>query len=408
MWSLKPLNSPPSTCPGCNSENKGFTNYQFTGLHILGIGNCAHCGMKYYHNWPVGHGADFPIAFNDNGAHNYPEKAANWLAQPLIKAINKNLKGAASVERLVKKEISQVLLLNCLDPCYGHVLWKLLNAFHYRDVKPPQGLVVLIPSNCFWLVPDFVSEIWSVDIELPLLGLHIPSVDHFVKEISKEYQSIHLLPASTHIDHSKVDLYQFLKISPFNLANFSVSPTNITFIWREDRLWLSNNLEQSISLFAKKYHIKWLNRWLVRRQLLTMKKVARYIRRLIPDVRFNVAGLGTQGVFPDYFRDLRQLTTNPQVEKNWCQAYAQSQLVIGVHGSNMIIPTALSAGFVELVPRYKIPFITEDMLMKHTARFQTFLGRHLDLFTPAKVIALHITSMLKDFDYLYNNTLSQP
>ena len=408
MWSLKPLNSPPSTCPGCNSDNAGFDDYQFTGLHILGIGYCTNCGMKYYHNWPIGHGADFPISFNHNGTAGYPDKAAVWLAKPLIKAIKGNLSTAALVDRCVKKEISQVLLLNCLDPCYGHVLWKLFNAFHYRDIESPKGLVVLIPKNCAWLVPDFVAEVWSVEADLGSLKLPIPAVDTFIRELFNSYESVHVLPAYTHIDHHNLDLTQFLRVTPFNLADFYLHDASITFIWREDRYWLRSKWEEWLSLVATKYSITWLKAWFLSRQLSSIKKIAYQVLQQIPTSRFNVTGLGTWGVFPDCINDLRQLKTDREIEMEWCQTYAQSQLVIGVHGSNMLIPTALAAGFIELLPRNKIPFITEDILMKHPARFQTFLGRHLDLFTPAKVIANHVTSIFKDFDYLYKNTFTKP
>ena len=351
---------------------------------------------------------DFPISFTDNGTSSFSEKAACWLAKPLIKAIKNDLTGSASIERQVKKEVTRILLLNCLDPCYGHVLWKLFNAFHYRNPLPSQGLAVLIPKNCAWLVPDFVAEVWSVDVELGVLNLPIPALDNFIREMSHNYQSIQVLPASTHIDHANLDLKQFIRFDPFELADFFSHNPRVTFIWREDRLWIRSRWEELLSLIAVKYSITWFKQWLLSRQLATIRKVASLVRAQIPTVTFSVAGLGTRGVFPDYFNDLRQQKTDHHVEVKWCQTYASSQLVIGVHGSNMLIPTALAAGYIELLPRHKIPFMTEDILMKHSERFQTFLGRHLDLFTPAKVIAKHTISVLQDFEYLYKNTLSKP
>ncbi len=373
----------------------------------MGIGRCTNCGIKYYHNWPVGHGVDFPISFDDQSSSRYPQKSKKWLAEPLITAIRTGSNTTASVERMVRQTISDVLLLNCLDPCYGHILWKLFNAIYYQDLEDSQGIIVLIPANCQWLVPDFVAEVWSVDIEIDLLGLPIPQLDDFIREMTNQYDSMHILPASTHIDHGKFDLKPFLRIDKFDLVSFSKQQVCITFIWRQDRFWLSSTIGEWLNLIAIKYSQAWINQWLARKQLQKIKQVADLVLEQIPNAKFKVTGLGTYGIFPEYFNDLRQNRPDPKTEIEWCSTYQQSQLVIGVHGSNMLIPTALAAGFIELIPKSKLPFITEDILMKHPARFQTFLGRHLDLLTSAKLIAAHAISMIKDFDYLYKHTLAE-
>jgi hypothetical protein len=407
MWSLKPYDSPPSTCPGCELDNEGFENYRFTGLHILGIGRCNHCGTEYFHNWPVGHGVDFPISFDGNGKARYPAKSAQWLAGPLIKSIKEGLNSTAKVVRKINRPLSAALLLNCLDPCYGHVLWKLFNAFHYRDLIYPKGLIVLIPANCTWLVPDFVAEVWSVDIPMSQLGLPISELDGFIRSQSEQYDSIRVLPGYTHIDHEKLDLKMFLGVDKFKLSEFDSRQAAITFIWREDRFWLGSVMGEWISLIEAKYSWRWLNQWLLKGQLRKMRQVAIMVRKQLPEARFFVTGLGRWGKFPDFFEDLRQEKSDRRTETKWCQVYAQSQLVIGVHGSNMMIPTALAAGFIELLPRHKLSYMSEDILMNHPARLQTFLGRHLDLYCKSKVIAVHAVSMIRDFGYLYKNWLAK-
>lgn len=404
MWSLKPYHSPPSICPGCNCQNYGFREYFFTGVHILGKGCCSGCGMEYYHNWPVGHGADFPIAFSTNGVAKFPDKAAMWMAKPLIKAIKKNLRTDAPVFRRVRNVVTTGLILNCLDPCYGHVIWKLLGASRYRDIAPPSGVVVLIPVNCEWMVPDFVAEIWSVDIPLSKLNLQVDSVQRFINQVSTDYDCLKLLPVATHLDHSGIDLQQFFRVRPFQLENFNSDIRHISFIWREDRFWFRSRIEEWLHPFLVKLPVKLVQNWFLNRQLKAMVAVAKRVRREIPKTAFKAIGLGTWGEFPEYFEDLRRESLTTSWELKWCEAYARSQLVIGVHGSNMLIPTALSAGFIELIPRSKIPFMTEDILLDHPSRFQTFLGRHLDLFTAPEKVAQHVISIFRDFNYLYKNT----
>ena len=86
-------------------------------------------------------------------------------------------------------------------------------------------------------------------------------------------------------------------------------------------------------------------------------------------------------------------------EKEWCGIYAKSHLIIGIHGSNMLIPTSLAAGFIEILPKHKIPHMTQDMLLSHSSRYAIFLGRHLDEFTSTALVKTHVISMLKDFSF---------
>ncbi len=408
MWSLKPYKSPPSICPGCREENPGFEEYIPTGIHILGKGACSGCGLEYYYNWPIGHGAHFPVSFDGNGIANYPPEAKQWFAIPLIDTIKKGREVACKIKRTVRKEFSEGLLLNCLDPCYGHVLWKLFNASFYRDITAPSGLIVLIPENFRWLVPDYAAEIWSVEAGLPDLNFKISSLPNFIKEACRSYGSLKLLPVDTHIDHTALDLQQFLPEAPFKLENFYRLPLCITVVWREDRFWLRSLSESWLSLVAAKYQVSWIRNWLLYRQRSKMIGVMSQIRKQIPGVLFKLTGLGTSGSFPDFVDDLRSARPDVDRERAWCQCYSKSHLIIGVHGSNMLIPTALSAGFIELLPKQKISFLSEDILMRHPPRFQTFLGRHLDIFAPTKLVARHAISILKDFKYLYHNTLAAP
>jgi hypothetical protein len=70
----------------------------------------------------------------------------------------------------------------------------------------------------------------------------------------------------------------------------------------------------------------------------------------------------------------------------------------------MIIPTSLSAGFIELLPRHKIPHLTEDVAPSYAGRYRHFLGRFLDQFSSTRLLSLHAISMLTDFRYFYTNT----
>ena len=66
-----------------------------------------------------------------------------------------------SLESTCAEQRDRVLLLDCLDPIYGHSLLKLLNV--QRELAGDAGVVVLAPSSLRLLVPDGVAELWTVD-----------------------------------------------------------------------------------------------------------------------------------------------------------------------------------------------------------------------------------------------------
>ena len=73
----------------------------------------------------------------------------------------------------------------------------------------------------------------------------------------------------------------------------------------------------------------------------------------------------------------------------------------------MLIPTALAAGFINLVPRYKIPHLAEDTALQHKSRYLQFLGRYLDEYSTPDLVAQHVISMISDFPSLFKNIESR-
>ena len=146
----------------------------------------------------------------------------------------------------------------------------------------------------------------------------------------------------------------------------------------------------------------------VARQNYLINKTARLIKKQIPEAKIIATGLGKTGTLQRQIFDNRVSQILPETEEQWNAIFANSQLVIGVHGSNMLIPSYLAAGFINIVPRYKIKHIAEDTIAPHTNRYLHFLCRELDEFSSTKLVALHIGSMIKDFPYLYNNTEQKP
>ena len=355
---------------------------------------------RIYSQLASGAWCPFSITFSKDGVADYPGKSALWMAKPLIQHYKSESIASVDVKRIVRKSIEQGWLINCLDPCYGHVIWKLLNAWRFKDLPDQQGVVVVIPANCLWMVPDFVAEVWSVEVPLNQLQARVPGLNEM---INQRFSGQLLIPQqSSHPDHGNIDLQAFFKTTKFDLKEFSTSPIQITLVWREDRLWLPIVMNPIWRLFTK---YKWKKglKGLARLQAVRYTRLAATIKKKLPEAHITVVGLGTTASIKNT-EDLRSNKPDKNMELAWCDLYARSQVAIGIHGFSMQIPTALSAGFINLLPSFKIPFMGEDIMMDHPARLQTYLGRHLDARVSSKQVAEQVVNMYQGFDSLYHNT----
>ena len=401
------------TCAHCNLQHPKIIDLVFLGRTILAECECNHCSSICYHTFPTGHYLWFPVSFDQKEAKYHPRSKV-WLAEPLLQSFYKERKIYPEIKKEVYKKFDQAILLNCLDSCYGHVFHKMFNALLHLKKQPEFGLILLIPKSFLWLVPEGTAEVWYVDTPIKNLNHWIGNLDDFVKQEVKRFEKVYLSLAFTHLESTHLGLASFTKTQKFELGKFDALPPTITFICREDRVWLNNRLENFILRAAIKFKLfRHFRKYFVFRQNLLYAKTARKIAKRIKNARFYAVGLGKTGNLGKLINDHRHETgemTEAQ-EKQWCALYAQSHIVIGIHGSNMIIPSSLSAGFIELLPRHKIPHLTEDVDPSYPGRYRHFLGRFLDQFSSTRLLVLHAISMLSDFRYFYVNTdekLTQP
>jgi hypothetical protein len=118
----------------------------------------------------------------------------------------------------------------------------------------------------------------------------------------------------------------------------------------------------------------------------------------MPNARFTVVGLAKPGGMPAGVADLRTLNMNLDTELAWCRAYAQSQVVVGVHGSNMILPTAHAIGCVEILPYDRYGNIVQDISVRWNDRMQLFMYRFVDEFASPADVSRHVVSMFNDHE----------
>ena len=140
-----------------------------------------------------------------------------------------------------------------------------------------------------------------------------------------------------------------------------------------------------------------------RRQAVRYRKLKSLIFQkgvLVNTVAVGITGGGQYPIDLGYaIHDHRQRAPlTPEQERTWCERYAQSHLVVGVHGSGMLLPTSLAAGFICLLPPDKLAHYAEDVLMAHDNPIhQTLLGRFLPTSASPKQVAAMIVNMLTEF-----------
>jgi hypothetical protein len=381
----------------------------FPGIHVMADQHCSACGADYLQDLPVGFAVDYPMAIDKRTKQLFvAEPKLEWIHGPLLRSYRAPSTDAVKVERKVRAAHKRVIVLNTLDFLYGHVLLKLYNAAHYLELYPDRGLVLIVPKMFEWLVPEGTAEVWSVDLRLGRMHGWYPAIDAFVQERLKEYDDVVLGRGYAHPEFASIGIEKFTGVAPFPLEEFDTRPPHITFVAREDRLWFGTRSGSLIYRGLWKFGLhKSLGRWYVGAQDRLIKRTMQAIRKELPKATFTVVGLARPGGYGDLASDLRTLRMDDSVELAWVKAYAKSQVVVGVHGSNMLLPTAHAAGCVEILPDDRFGNIVQDISVRWHDRMQVFMYRFVDEFAPPRTVARHVTAMFREFgNYHRNNRLN--
>lgn len=399
----------PVPCPACGSSDVVHKGIVFPGIHVMADRECRSCGAAYLQDLPVGFAVDYPMAIDKRAKRLY-EAAPHleWIHGPLLRGYLAPSGEEIHVERKVYTSHKRVIVLNTLDFLYGHVLLKLYNAAHYLDRYPDRGLVVVVPRMFEWLVPKGVAEAWVVDLRLGRMHGWYRSIDAFVRKTLSDYDEVVLARGYAHPEFAGIDIERFTGVASFPLAEFDRRPLHVTFIAREDRLWYATRFGKFMHRALNKLGFrKPATRWYVGCQDRMIKRSMRSIRLALPDASFAVVGLALPGGYGTLASDLRSRAMTDQKELEWVRAYAASQIVVGVHGSNMLLPTAHAGGCVEILPHDRSGNIVQDISVRWHDRMQLFLYRFVDEFASPKAVARHVTAMYTEFgNYHRNNRIN--
>lgn len=361
------------------------------GIHICARYGCEKCGEAFVEDLPVGQALFTPYRVDGKGRLLGAESAKNWFGVPLQASLqNPVVIDSIGFSVETRRKVEHAIVLNCIDFLYGHCLLKLLNAeAHAADST--RGLVVIVPSFLRWMVPEYVAEIWEVAITLSGAQSYFPILHQRIVTELARFESVQVSPAHSHP-------------ADFNITNFTTVPRHdflrddyrITFVWREDRLWAG------LGPIARAIRKIGMNALLVRHQQRKVRKLFYALKKHFPKAKFTVTGTGSNPGFPDWIDDMRTLKFDIDIERALCRAYSESRIVIGVHGSNMLLPSAHAGMSIDLMPAERWPNIGQDILYHQgdfagDQRTAAFRYRYVPVNTSPRDIEEMVVSMCRSF-----------
>src|SRR3954453_10093496 len=154
---LYPEPSTAGQCPRCGTP-LGVIALRCAGWRYVLEGKCRGCGHVYLQDLPSGHGLVYPTTFDLDTGDTFSVPQSDWFAHALTQAWRRPDYAPVGFRAEGQRATGRAILLNCLDPVYGHAVLKLLNA----GAKPTPS-IVMVPASLEHLVPEAVPERWIVD-----------------------------------------------------------------------------------------------------------------------------------------------------------------------------------------------------------------------------------------------------
>jgi len=402
---IKPFQSLEFPCPNCNKTLKTKENH-FLGLAFFAETYCETCEKRFWYSLPIRHFRVFPLVLNTEKKEVfYPKKRADWLNQDIIQSFYQKKYKQAKIKKIIFQEAKEAYFLNCLDSVYGHTLWTLFNDILFQKDKK---VIVLIPQNFAYLFPlGNVCEVWLLENDLQDFKFLMPNLDKWIKNELQRFEKVDLVYADFYPFANEKKVIEIFKEKPFDLANFSKKPFKIAFVLREERFWLNTNWEYFLFRLFVVFKLKFLKSYFLWKQNFLFNRLAKLLKNEFESIEIYAIGLGKSQKLSEKINDFRSPKPSIEEEKKWNKTASQSHLVIGVHGSGLLAPTALSAGFIELLPPHRIANFGEANILidKKHPRFTNFLQRSLPLNSNPKTVFKHIKNILERFSFQSNHCL---
>lgn len=395
MIQIKPVIDHHAICNYC-SRPVYNNKILWQGIHVCVHTICEQCNKENIEDLSVGHATYLPYKVDLSGyVLTGNEKARKWLGEPFRKSLqNPTPDTKIAVKIKGNCDHKKVIILNCIDYLYGHSLLKLLNAQREFENNPDFALIVIVQKALEWMVPDFVSEIWTVNISFSNARNYYPSLNESITNELERFDQVYVSHAYSH--PSKFNIEQFTGVSSYRYE--ATVKQRISFIWREDRFWITNYY---VSKAVQKYpNLKKFTKPILYYQYWKVIRLFKMLRKSFPDHLFTVVGLGDTGNFPGWIDDCRVTSFDKETEISTCEIYSQSQVVIGIHGSNMLLPSAQAGMTLDLMPMDRWGNYAQDILFQElNNRMASFKYRFVPLEVKVRIISNIIKHQLNSYNH---------
>lgn len=383
MIQIKPVIDHHSICNYCTHPVYN-SKIIWQGIHVCVHTICEQCNKEYIEDLGVGHATYLPYKVELSGyVLTGDEKAKKWLGEPFRKSLQNPILDSEITFKIKKKnESKKVIILNCIDYLYGHSLLKLLNAQREHEDNHDLALIVVVQKALEWMVPEFVAEVWTVNIPFKHARNYYPSLNEAITNELERFDQVYVSHAYSH--PSKFNIENFTGVSCYR--HEATAQPRISFIWREDRFWINNYY---ISKAVQKYpNLGNFTKPILYYQSWKVIRLFKILRKSFPDHVFTVVGLGDTGKFPGWIDDCRVRNFNKDTESLTCQIYSQSEIVIGIHGSNMLIPSAHAGMTLDLMPMDRWGNYAQDILFQEfNNRMASYKYRFVPIGIKIKAVA---------------------
>lgn len=218
---------------------------------------------------------------------------------------------------------SSVMFLNCLDPVFGHALYKLAAARSLLGSMENVDIVPLISKQLYFYASAFDG---TIVIEESLPNLLIPNTN--LMDVVLEFASSYTEYSWAMTNASRLGEQSILPSPEFSRLARNPEKPIITYIHRDDRTWGLGILFQT----------------------LRVNKCFRLLKRNVVGAETAVIGLSAKKI--KYKADYCYLfpSGSYEYEKLLLNLCSKSSCIFGVHGSHMLVPSYFSHSTVELQP----------------------------------------------------------
>jgi hypothetical protein len=346
---------------------------------------------------PFGHSRHFPLKFNIADKRILSGES-NFFNAALYKNFKEdNFIAADKCSVTLNPSKDKLIVLNCLDNCFGHALLKLFYAADYSEKRKEE-------FDVLWIVPKAMQHFLKESPGRNFLVVHASFAELekcFVlnKEIDKiasNYKEVYLAGTETYADFDTNILTRQLQL--FKNTESAAIRNKVVFYYRAD------------------YYRMWDGKKQGKRIVQLFSGLKNYFDS---SIRFCVVGDRDKFVFPSWISDERVTGFSEEHDFNYNALFNSSILCIGFNGSHMLFPSMFSECTIHLHPSHKYKNMAEDTVVslatnemfstyKHLYYFGNYNCSDLSANRLATLILFHYQGLMeKRYKLFERNAISQ-